>query len=142
MPESFHVVCPHCNKTNRLPADKLGVRPDCGACGKTLFPGKPREIDDRHFDDYLRRTELPVVVDFWAVWCGPCRMMAPHFEQAAERLAGRVQFLKVDTDSNPELSQRFGIRSIPTIALFRDGKEVRRSAGVMSAGQLETWIAA
>ncbi|KAA0215098.1 MAG: thioredoxin TrxC [Lautropia sp.] len=142
MSESIHVVCPHCDKTNRLPASRAGQRPDCGACGRPLFPGKPLEIGEARFDEYLRRTDLPVVVDFWAAWCGPCRMMAPQFEQAAQRLAGRVQFLKVDTDANPALSQRYAIRSIPTIALFHGGREVRRSAGAMSAAQIEAWIGA
>jgi thioredoxin 2 len=140
MNESIHTVCPHCGKTNRLPAARAGQHPDCGACGQPLFPGKPVEVGDARFDDYLRRTDLPVVVDFWAAWCGPCRTMAPQFEQAAQRLAGRVQFVKVDTDANPGLSQRFAIRSIPTIALFRGGREVRRSAGAMSAAQIEAWI--
>lgn len=142
MSDPIHAVCPHCGKTNRLPAERVGQHPDCGACGEPLFPGKPVEMDDARFQDYLRRTDLPVVVDFWASWCGPCRMMAPQFEQAARKLAGRVQFLKVDTDANPGLSQRYAIRSIPTIALFHGGREVRRSAGAMSAAQIEAWIGA
>ncbi|MBX3591166.1 MAG: thioredoxin TrxC [Burkholderiaceae bacterium] len=142
MSDPIHAVCPHCGKTNRLPAERVGQHPDCGACGQALFPGKPVEMDDARFQDYLRRTDLPVVVDFWASWCGPCRMMAPQFEQAARKLAGRVQFLKVDTDANPGLSQRYAIRSIPTIALFQGGREVRRSAGAMTAAQIEAWIGA
>ncbi len=142
MSESIHVVCPHCDKTNRLPPQRAAERPDCGACGRPLFPGRPLEIDEARFDRYLRRTDLPIVVDFWAEWCGPCRMMAPQFEQAANRLAGRVQFLKVDSDANPRLGQRYQIRSIPTLALFRNGQEVRRTAGAMSAPQIEAWIAA
>lgn len=138
--DAIHAVCPHCGKTNRLPAQRAVERPDCGSCGKPLFPGRPVDLDDLRFDDYLRRTGLPVVVDFWAVWCGPCQMMAPHFEQAAGRLAGRFQFARVDSDASPELTARFGIRSIPTIILFRDGREVRRSSGAMSAGQLEAWL--
>ncbi|HEY0877268.1 MAG TPA: thioredoxin TrxC [Zeimonas sp.] len=141
MSDSIHAVCPHCGKTNRLPARRAAEHPDCGACGQPLFAGKPVEMDDARFDEYLRRTDLPVVVDFWASWCGPCRMMAPQFEQAAKKLAGRVQFLKVDSDANPQLSQRYGIRSIPTLALFRDGQEVRRTAGAMSAAQIEAWLA-
>ncbi|HLT28141.1 MAG TPA: thioredoxin TrxC [Zeimonas sp.] len=142
MSASIHVVCPHCGKTNRLPAERAAERPDCGACGQPLFTGRPLEMDEARFDDYLRRTDLPVVVDFWASWCAPCRMMAPQFEQAAERLAGRVQFLKVDSDANPQLSQRYRIRSIPTLALFRNGREVRRTAGAMSAAQIEAWLEA
>ncbi len=142
MSESIHVVCPNCGKTNRLPAGRATEQPDCGACGEPLFAGRPIEIDDARFDDYLKRTDLPVVVDFWASWCGPCRTMAPQFEQAARKLAGRVQFLKVDSDANPALSRKFQIRSIPTLALFRDGREVRRTAGAMSAAQIEAWLAA
>lgn len=141
MSDSIHAVCPHCGKTNRLPAQRAAERPDCGACGQPLFAGKPVEMDDARFDDYLRRTDLPVVVDFWASWCGPCRTMAPQFEQAASKLAGRVQFLKVDSDANPQLSQRYQVRSIPTLALFRNGQEVRRTAGAMSAAQIEAWLA-
>ncbi|MCC7059313.1 MAG: thioredoxin TrxC [Burkholderiaceae bacterium] len=142
MSEMIHVVCPHCGKTNRLPATRAGQQPDCGACGQPLFAGRPQEIDEARFHDYLKRTDLPVVVDFWATWCGPCRTMAPQFERAARQLAGRVQFLKVDTDANPGLSQQYAIRSIPTIALFQGGREVRRSAGAMSAAQIEAWLAA
>ena len=140
MSDPIHAVCPHCGKTNRLPAARAGQLPDCGACGEPLFPGRPIDIDDARFHDYLSRTDLPVVVDFWAGWCGPCRMMAPQFEQAARRLAGRVQFLKIDTDANPESSRRYAIRSIPTVMLFRAGREARRSAGAMSAAQIEAWI--
>ncbi|MCD6681012.1 MAG: thioredoxin TrxC [Burkholderiaceae bacterium] len=141
MSESIHAVCPQCGKTNRLPAQRAAEQPDCGACGQPLFAGKPVAMDDARFDDYLRRTDLPVVVDFWASWCGPCRAMAPQFEQAAKKLAGRVQFLKVDSDANPQSSQRYQIRSIPTLVLFRRGQEVRRTAGAMSAAQIEAWLA-
>ncbi len=140
MSETLHAVCPHCGKTNRLPAARAAQKPDCGACDKPLFTGKPIELDDARFAAFVERTDLPVVVDFWATWCGPCRMMAPQFEQAARELAGRVQFVKVDTDANPRLSQQYGIRSIPTIVLLHGGREVRRNSGAMSAAQIEAWL--
>lgn len=141
MSERIEAVCPHCGKTNRLPRERAPEGPDCGACGRPLFPGKPVELTDAGFDAYLSRTGLPVVVDFWATWCGPCRMMAPQFEQAAREMAGKVQFAKVDTDANPGLAQRYGIRSIPTVALFEGGRETRRVSGAMSAAQLRGWLA-
>lgn len=138
--ERVEVVCPHCGKTNRLPRARAPEGPDCGACGRPLFPGAPVTLTDADFDSYLARTGLPVVVDFWATWCGPCRMMAPQFEQAAREYAGRVQFVKVDTDANPGLAQRYAIRSIPTVALFQGAKEQRRVAGAMTAAQLGRWL--
>ncbi|MEZ5650908.1 MAG: thioredoxin TrxC [Burkholderiaceae bacterium] len=134
------VVCPSCRKTNRLIATRAAEAPDCGACGRPLFDGRPLELTDGDFDAVLSRTALPVVVDFWASWCGPCKMMAPHFAKAAEAMRGRVQFVKVDTDANPALASRFGIRSIPTLALFQNGREVKRSAGAMSEGQIRAWL--
>ncbi|MEZ5660206.1 MAG: thioredoxin TrxC [Burkholderiaceae bacterium] len=139
-PAQITVVCPSCRKTNRLPATRAAEAPDCGACGQPLFDGHPLTLTDADFDAVLGRTGLPVVVDFWASWCGPCKMMAPQFERAAQALRGKVQFVKVDTDANPGLASRFGIRSIPTLAMFEKGREVKRSAGAMSEGQIRAWI--
>lgn len=140
--DTLQVVCPSCGKTNRLPAARAAERPDCGACGAALFPGKPIALGDPDFDRWIARTQLPVVVDFWAAWCGPCKMMAPQFEQAAGALAGRVQFVKVDTDANPGLSQRFAVRSIPTLVLLQHGREVRRQPGAMQKAQILQWLGA
>jgi len=137
----LNAVCPQCSAINRLPAARAGEQPDCGRCGAPLFDGRPVELDEQRFDRVVGRSGLPVVVDFWAGWCGPCRAMAPQFEAAAKRLAGRVQFAKVDTDRETGLAGRFGIRSLPTVVLMRDGREVARASGAMSAAQLEQWIA-
>ncbi|MCP5266528.1 MAG: thioredoxin TrxC [Burkholderiaceae bacterium] len=141
MDDRIQVVCPACKRPNRLPPGRVAESPDCGACGKPLFDGRPVELTDENFERFVERTDLPVVVDFWAVWCGPCRMMAPQFEQVARQMAGRAQFVKVDTDANPELARRFAIRSIPTIALLDKGREKKRAAGAMMAPQLAQWIA-
>lgn len=137
---TINVVCPACRRTNRLPAARASESPDCGACGAPLFDGHPVALGDGDFDRLVTRTDLPVVVDFWAQWCGPCRMMAPQFERAAQALRGRVQFAKVDTEASPQLAARFGIRSIPTLVLLQGGREIRRSAGAMSEAQIKNWV--
>ena len=134
------VICPHCSAANRLDADRAHDEPVCGKCGTALLDGKPIAIDDAHFDRFVTRNELPVVVDFWAAWCGPCRAMAPQFEQAARRLKGEAILAKVDSDANPEASSRFGIRSIPTLVLLRNGKEIKRQAGAVQAAQIVSWV--
>ena len=141
-PDTLNAVCSHCEAVNRIPAARRHEHPDCGRCGRALFPGTPVALATAAWDRFTERNDLPVVVDFWAKWCGPCRAMAPQFEQAAQRLAGRVQFAKVDTDAEPELAGRFGIRSIPTLVLMQGGREVRRASGAMSAAQLERWLEA
>jgi thioredoxin 2 len=140
--DSLNAVCPHCGTVNRVPAARRDEHPDCGRCGRPLFTGEPLAVGEADWDRVVGRTGLPVVVDFWAAWCGPCKAMAPQFEQAARRLAGRVQFVKVDTDAEPQLAGRFGIRSIPTMVLLQHGREVRRTSGAMSAAQLGQWLGA
>lgn len=136
----MHIVCPHCQTTNRVPDERLGQDPVCGRCGKALLDGHPVELTDANFDAVISRTELPVVVDFWATWCGPCLMMAPQFEQAARSLKGRALLAKVDTDANPLVAARFGIRSIPTMVKLQGGRELQRSSGAMQASQIVQWV--
>ena len=134
------VVCPNCTGANRLAPERARDDPVCGKCGAPLLDGKPVAIDDATFERFVPRHELPVVVDFWAAWCGPCRAMAPQFEQAARQLKGEALFAKVDSDASPQTSSRFAIRSIPTLVLFRDGKEIKRQAGAVQAAQIVAWV--
>ncbi len=134
------VVCPDCQAVNRIPSARLEDGPKCGKCKQPLFSGRPIALGDRTFDRHLNRSDLPLVVDFWAPWCGPCKMMAPYFEQAAAELEPRVRFGKVNTDENPMLAQRYGISSIPTTAVFKNGREVVRQPGAMNLQQLMQWL--
>jgi thioredoxin 2 len=136
------VVCPNCTAANRLDAGRAHDEPVCGKCGTALLEGKPVAIDDARFERFVSRNDLPVVIDFWATWCGPCLAMAPQFEQAARHLKGDAILVKVDSDANPATSSRFGIRSIPTLVLLRNGKEVRRQAGAVQAAQIVSWVQA
>lgn len=133
---SVHVACAHCGTTNRLPAHRLGDNPTCGRCRTALLDGHPVELTDANFESFTRHTQLPVVVDFWAPWCGPCRMMAPAFEQAAAQLKGRALLVKVNSDDNPHTAARFGIRSIPTLIRLAQGQEVRRQSGALPTSQI------
>ena len=142
MSESLHVVCPQCHTTNRVLSAQLGSAPDCGNCHKPLFTGHSTALDEAAFDRHVARNQIPVLVDFWAPWCGPCIQMAPGFEQAAARLEPQVRLAKVDTEAVPALGARFNIRSIPTLALFRDGRELARQAGAMGAADIVRWTQA
>ena len=133
---TVHVACPSCGATNRLPAARIDEVPVCGRCGKALLQGQPLELTDGNFAAIVAATRLPVLVDFWAPWCGPCRAMAPAFEQAARQLAGRALLVKVNSDDNPGLSQRYGIRSIPTLVRLEGGRESQRQSGAVPAATI------
>ncbi len=133
---SLLLPCPHCGATNRLPASRVDDAPDCGRCGQPLLNGQALALDDSNFDAIVTATRQPVVVDFWAAWCGPCQMMAPAFAQAAAESSGRALFVKVDTESSPQLAARFGIRSIPTLVKLQGGREVQRSSGAQPAAAI------
>jgi thioredoxin 2 len=138
----IQLPCPHCGATNRLPAARIDEAPACGRCGEPLFTGQPLELSDASFDAVMAATARPVLVDFWAAWCGPCQAMAPAFKQAGQQLAGRALFVKVNSDDNPALSQRFAIRSIPTLVRLLHGRETQRQSGALPASAIVALAAA
>jgi thioredoxin 2 len=140
MADSRQLVCPQCGRTNRIPAARMGDGPRCGHCHQALFSGSVVELTQATFREHLGRNDIPVVVDFWAPWCGPCLMMAPHYAAAAADLEPQVRLAKLNTEAEPALAAEFAIRSIPTLALFKGGREIARQSGALSKPDLLRWV--
>jgi thioredoxin 2 len=139
MSKAVHIVCPHCDGVNRVPASRLGDGAKCGKCHQALFSAHPLALDERRLSRHAEKSDIPLLIDFWAPWCGPCRMMAPAFEQAAAQLEPNMRLVKVNTEEAQQLGARFAIRSIPTLMLMRGGREVARQPGAMDTQSIVNW---
>ncbi|ODT84279.1 MAG: thioredoxin [Nitrosomonadales bacterium SCN 54-20] len=139
MSDSLHLVCPHCHSINRVPTARLGEQPNCGQCHQPIFAGQPLELTDSTFARYINKNDVPILVDFWAPWCGPCKMMAPAFKEAAALLEPHVRLAKVNTDVEQTVGAQYRIRSIPTLILFKGGRELARQAGAMTTQDIVRW---
>jgi thioredoxin 2 len=140
MSANSHIVCPHCDTTNRIPDARLDDKPKCGNCRRSIFESHPVALTADNFHKHIRQSDIPVLVDFWAPWCGPCQMMAPAYEQAAGELEPRVRVAKVNTEAEPGLGTAHGIRGIPTLVIFRGGQEIARQSGAMGAADIVRWV--
>ncbi|MDD5268948.1 MAG: thioredoxin TrxC [Methylococcales bacterium] len=137
---TLHLVCPHCHAINRIPSERLEQHPRCGQCKGALFGGHPVELTGDYFQRHITRNDIPVVVDFWAAWCGPCKMMAPAYAQAAIKLEPRARLAKLNTEHEQGIAGQFNIRSIPTLIIFKGGKEIARQSGALSAADIIQWV--
>jgi thioredoxin 2 len=137
---TLHIVCPHCHTVNRISSERLSQHPRCGQCKEALFTGHPLELTGPIFKQYIGRNDIPVVVDFWADWCGPCKMMAPSYAQAAVTLEPQVRLAKLNTEQEQSIAAQFNIRSIPTLVIFKSGREIARKSGAMSTTDIVRWI--